>query len=305
MAHNLRQQVSRWCFTINNYTDEDITRLDALNVKYLVYGKEVGQQGTPHLQGFVVFHRTHPRSTAQRLLCPRAHLEVTRGTNQQAADYCKKDGDYVERGDLSGRSGHRTDWDRFTDFVLELGRIPTERELILHNPSLFARYARRCSQIARALLPEPDLVNDATPRFGWQTRVSGLVQSDIPPSDRTVYFVVDPDGNSGKSWMCRWALSKFPSKVQVLKIGKRDDLAYAIDETKRVFLFDVPREQMQYLQYSILEMLKDRMIFSPKYESGMKILPVSVQVIVFSNEQPNEEALTHDRYEIINVTEDN
>jgi len=105
--------------------------------------------------------------------------------------------------------------------------------------------------------------------------------------------------------MCRWALSKFPSKVQVLKIGKRDDLAYAIDETKRVFLFDVPREQMQYLQYSILEMLKDRMIFSPKYESGMKILPVSVQVIVFSNEQPNEEALTHDRYEIINVTEDN
>lgn len=305
MAHNLRQQVARWCFTINNYTPEEIERLDALEAKYLVYGKEVGAQGTPHLQGFVVFRRSIPLRTAQRLICPRAHLEVTRGTNQQAADYCKKDGDFTERGDHSGRSGHRTDWDRFTDFVLELGRLPTERELILHNPSLFARYARRCTQIARALLPQPNLIDDATPRFGWQTRVSGLVQSDIPPSDRTIYFVVDQAGNSGKSWICRWAISKFPDKVQVLKIGKRDDLAYAIDETKRVFLFDVPREQMMYLQYSILEMLKDRMIFSPKYESGMKILPESVQVIVFSNEQPNREALTQDRYHIITVTQEN
>lgn len=294
-------QVSRWCFTINNYTDDDINRLNSLNVKYIVFGREVGASGTPHLQGFVVFNRTHLFNTAKRLIGDRAHIEVTQGTNEQASVYCKKDGDFVERGELQGTGrGKRTDWDSYRDYILELGRLPSEREIILHNPSLYARYSKKCWTIARAFLPQPDLVADATPRLNWQTRCAGLVSAAVP-SPRSIHFFVDPEGASGKSFMCRWALSKFPEKVQILRIGKRDDLSYAIDDTKSVFMFDIPRTQMTFLQYSVLESLKDRMIFSPKYESSLKVLDHPVQVLVFSNESPDETQLTGDRYNIISI----
>lgn len=49
----------RWCFTLNNYKDEDIARIKKAvtkNIaKFAVVGKEVAETGTMHLQGFVHF----------------------------------------------------------------------------------------------------------------------------------------------------------------------------------------------------------------------------------------------------------
>jgi len=58
---------------------------------------------------------------------------------------------------------------------------------------------------------------------------------------------------------------------------------------------------MQYMQYAILEQLKNRLIFSNKYQSQMKVLPNNVHVVVFSNEAPDMNALTNDRYKVINI----
>ena len=86
----------RWCYTINNPTSEPILE----DVRYHIYGREVGEkEGTKHLQGFVIFYKQLYFSKVKTLL-PGAHLEVAKGTNQQAADYCKKDGDFVETGEL-------------------------------------------------------------------------------------------------------------------------------------------------------------------------------------------------------------
>ena len=88
-----------WCFTINNPTTTDFDNcVNLLDLaEYVVYGNETGEQGTPHIQGFVKFkHPQHLKRLKQ--LLPRAHLEQQRGTAKQAADYCKKDGDYVEHG---------------------------------------------------------------------------------------------------------------------------------------------------------------------------------------------------------------
>lgn len=90
-----------WCFTINHYDEEDGARIQEMTARYryIVAGKEVGESGTPHIQGYVYLKNAMTMGALSRLL-PRAHLEMARGTPQQAADYCKKDGDYWEDGEL-------------------------------------------------------------------------------------------------------------------------------------------------------------------------------------------------------------
>ena len=90
-------------------------------------------------------------------------------------------------------------------------------------------------------------------------------------------------------------------ECQLLGPGKRDDLAHAVDERSRIFLFNVPRGQMEYLNYGLLEMLKDRMVLSPKYDSQMKILRHTPHVVVFSNEDPDDSKMTEDRYDITHI----
>jgi hypothetical protein len=67
-----------WCFTLNNYTSADEETFLNLDAKYLVYGREVGAEGTPHLQGYIQF-MSKKRLTALKKLHPSAHWEPAKG----------------------------------------------------------------------------------------------------------------------------------------------------------------------------------------------------------------------------------
>ena len=86
-----------YVFTLNNYDESDY---DALNgsYRYHICGKEVGESGTPHLQGYVVFKTKKSLPQLKKLL-PRAHWEIRKGSHEEARDYCKKEGDFIEDGD--------------------------------------------------------------------------------------------------------------------------------------------------------------------------------------------------------------
>nr|AQR57913.1 replicase [Desmodus rotundus circovirus 1] len=69
------------------------------SVKYLIIGKEVGEKGTPHLQGFVNFKKKLRRSTLKKLPgFMRAHVEPAKGTDHQNQTYCQKMENYLEIG---------------------------------------------------------------------------------------------------------------------------------------------------------------------------------------------------------------
>ncbi len=288
----------RWCFTLNNFTpaeyDAIVSSVD--NYEYLVVGKESGESGTPHLQGFAIL-KTRLRLAAVRLLIsPRAHFEAARGTPKQASDYCKKDGEFFEHGELPQSQGKRSDFECLKDWFKQLDTPPSHSDIAEEFPSLWGRYRSACLNFMELFGPRPRICEgECKP---WQRQLDDLISGE--PGDRRVTFVVDPNGGKGKSWLTRFWFSQ-RTDIQRLSIGKRDDLAFAIDVSKRVFVFDIPRGQSEYLQYSILEQLKDQMVFSPKYESTCKVLPSPVHVIVFMNERPDMNKMTRDRYHIFNL----
>lgn len=105
----------RWCFTCNNYTTDTLTLILKWDVKYLVVGKEIGKNGTPHLQGFVILKKVTRFSGVKKLL-KEAHWEITKGTSLQASDYCKKDEDFEEIGTLN-EQGRRTDLEEVAEKI--------------------------------------------------------------------------------------------------------------------------------------------------------------------------------------------
>lgn len=106
-------------FTLNNYTEAEERFLINLGndaeckgdkVERLVFGREIGESGTRHLQGCVRFCNVVRIGGAKKILgSDRFHLEVRRGTAQEAEEYCKKDGDYDEFGARPPTKGQRTD----------------------------------------------------------------------------------------------------------------------------------------------------------------------------------------------------
>lgn len=290
---------TRWCFTLNNYTDDHVSKLAAIECKYLIYGKEVSPTtGTPHLQGFIIFENARYRNSI-RLEVGGGHWERCVGTSQQAAEYCRKDGEIFERGDLPSNPGKRTDVDNhiqwLDEFIAEHGRAPSDQECARLRPVLLLRF-RNFVEVARLRAPSP-VLREGEPRY-WQQQLDNELSD--PPDDRSVIFYVDEDGGTGKSWFQQWYLTKHEDVVQCIGVGKRDDMAHSIDPTKSVFFINVPRGGMEYLQYTILEQLKDRMVYSPKYNSAMKVLTRVPHVVVFCNEMPDMTKMSEDRYIIRN-----
>lgn len=93
-----------FCWTLNNYTEEEYEYLTSSElidrVSYHIVAKEVGAQGTPHLQGYTVLRRASRFTGLKRLFkTDRVHVELRRGTHEQASDYCKKsDPEFFEYG---------------------------------------------------------------------------------------------------------------------------------------------------------------------------------------------------------------
>lgn len=140
-----------WCFTLNNWTEDERGDVEALyllgDVAYLVYGQEKGDEGTPHLQGYISFHDRHRLGYVKPKI-PRAHFEIARGSPAQNRDYCTKDGVFWEAGAVpkgAAEAGGRAladKWKKAWDAAIagELDEIP--HDLRIRHYSTFKKIAR-------------------------------------------------------------------------------------------------------------------------------------------------------------------
>lgn len=125
-----------WVFTINNYTDSDVEGVKNLECKAIKAGFEVGENGTPHIQGAVYFKSARHLGGVKKLL-PRSHLEPMRG-NWDQQDYCLKDGSILRKeGDV--QQGKRADLEAFRDAVK---RKAPDGELFEDHLNCVAKYPR-------------------------------------------------------------------------------------------------------------------------------------------------------------------
>lgn len=87
MVSSLRAR--NWCFTLNNYSEDEVDAIKAFKFQYLIFGYEVGDEGTPHLQGYFRCENAIRLETLKNLNS-RAHFEVAKGSAEQNIKYCTK-----------------------------------------------------------------------------------------------------------------------------------------------------------------------------------------------------------------------
>ena len=134
----------------------------------------------------------------------------------------------------------------------------------------------------------------------WQERLVEVMK----PSEREIIWIVDPAGNEGKSWL---RFQKYLKDIHGLRVFdaniRRSSkcilhiLSKEIVSLIDIFLFNVPRSfNMDEFPYEMLEELKDGKAESIKYNSIKLQVNTPNTVLVFSNENPDKERMSKDRW---------
>lgn len=282
-----------WVFTLNNPESNELP--ENSDIKFCVWQREQGESGTEHLQGYVEFKSRHRLARCKKWL-PRAHWEVRRGTAEQARDYASKEetrlaGPWTVGEFTPSHQGRRTDLSRAVEILRTGGLFKVARE----EPETFVKFHRGLQALEGASRPVPrDGGFEPRP---WQSRVLQMVSGS--PDDRHIVWVTDERGNQGKSRLARHLVCEYGAQ---LLGGKLADMAYMYDERTKIVVFDITRQQQEYVDhlYTMAEMLKNGMVVSSKYESRTKIFEPP-HVIFFSNVTWDKGKWSRDRVQEVDL----
>jgi len=263
-------------------------------MRYLVFGKEVGESGTPHLQGYVVFNSPLLLTSAKKYFQDGTHFESAKGSHEQASTYCKKEGDYEEFGQLP-QQGKRSDLSALKDAIKDGERNPKRLRDMHMAACKFPQVMQQMLIDYRPTPKCPDILLKP-----WQEEIYSKVRVRCTREDRTVTFIVDPVGGGGKSTFSSYLESTLGDVVQVIKPGKYADMAFELDDQVHILIMDTPRSRSDVLQYHFLEDVKDGRVSCSKYHSYQKRLE-PCHVVVMCNEAPDMHKLSEDRFNIIYI----
>jgi len=151
-------QVQTWCFTLNNYTPEELNhvreRFANADVKYACFQREVGEEGTPHLQGYVYWDKRRSLAFCRKEISGRCHFEQAKGTPAKNREYCSKEGgfDFFESGLIERLGpGKRTDLYDVADAVTAKRSIAS---IAAEFPVEYIKYSRGIQALTAVLQPK-------------------------------------------------------------------------------------------------------------------------------------------------------
>lgn len=138
----MAQKRRDYCYTLNNYTDDELVQLRIIGCEYHVMGKEVGEKGTPHIQGYIRFRNARSFNAVRKLI-DRWHLIECRGSAADNIAYCTKDGNYEEIG-TRPKQGKRVDLDKIKNDIIEGKKV---EDICIEDPMTYHMYGRTLNKI--------------------------------------------------------------------------------------------------------------------------------------------------------------
>ncbi len=233
--------------------------LDACG-KY-IFGEEVGEQGTPHLQGAVRFKQKQ-RFTAVTKLFPGkgVHWEKMKKPWERSLIYCAKE--------MKG------DWSKLHGNVPEASRWKPYEKLVLEQEYKDVDW------------------------YPWQQDVIDIINGPVHP--RRVYWFWEPEGDSGKSYLMKWLALNYTCIIGGGKQADVFHQVAVHFETNvqtgpTLVLLDIPRSSQKFCNYGAIEALKNGSVNSGKYVGG-QFQFLKPHVVVLANEEPAYEEMSDDRW---------
>jgi len=287
-------QQKNWCFTEHDCNVKPFD-WERRGITYCVWQLEVcPSSGKEHLQGFLQFTSKQKLSACKKL-SPTAHWEPAKGDVDSNYKYCtkpdtRKDGPWSFGEPV--KKGERSDLKRCMELIKSGTSVDT---LLLEEPTALThgRGLRDLERVVKRHRARDQFME--THLRPWQQQTLDLL---LTQSDREVLWVCDPVGNSGKTILSN--VLEFKHNYQVFTGGKFADLAYAIDQDRDGYAIDLSRCSEEFCCYHFMECIKNRRIFSTKYDSGTKYLR-SNRLVVFANYSPQLDKLSRDRWRILEL----
>ena len=142
----------------------------------------------------------------------------------------------------------------------------------------------------------------------WQYELKEYVNNS---TSRRIIWVVGRKGNEGKSFF-QGQIKEQYGKHRVCTMSltaKSSDLLHymrgCVDIATDIFLFNIPKSvDMENVNYSLLESIKDGEAVSGKYNTMMMTFTTPNVVMVFSNDYPDTTEFSEDRWMIFKINKD-
>jgi len=260
----------RYCFTSYD-SDIPFTCLPSF-LSYCVFQQEkCPSTGKLHYQGFLVLNGPQRLSYLKSNINNGYHWELAKGNNEQNRDYCTKEDTRIagpwEFGVFAKQGSNKRK-------IMEQFENDSE-ELRYSDPKKY----RRCL----AVVVNKRFNDVILPSFdrSWQVQLLSLVGGE--PDSRTIIWVYGSEGNEGKSTFAKGLIQQgwFYSRG-----GKADDVLYQYIEHGGNAVFDIPRDKEEYINFSTMEAIKDRIIICNKYEPVRINYDNYVHLVVMANFLP-------------------